>query len=68
MKLRSVPVSGQVFEMGADDLLFDSLLLAGPILILLMVLGGRHPTIVALVSVYLLVFLSNICANFLRAE
>lgn len=68
MNPKSVPVVGTVFEMGADDLLFDSLLLAGPLLVLVIVLGGRHPAAVALVALYLVVFLAKIGANSLRSE
>lgn len=67
MNPQSLPVVGTVFEMGADDLLFDSLLLAGPVLVLLIVLGGRQSGIVALACGYLLVFLAKIGYNFRHA-
>ncbi|WP_424005536.1 hypothetical protein ACOZ4I_19400 (plasmid) [Haloarcula salina] len=58
MKLRDIPVITYVFEVGADDRIFDSLLLVGPLVIGLIVVLGRSLFTEALAIVYLAVFVT----------
>jgi hypothetical protein len=56
MKLRNVPVVSYVFEAGADDRVFDSLLLLGPLIIGLVILLNRSVITEALAASYIAVF------------
>ena len=56
MMLRDLPVVSYVFEAGADDRIFDSLLLIGPLVIGLIVLLGRSFVTEAVAVVYIAVF------------
>ncbi|AGN01028.1 hypothetical protein L593_05395 [Salinarchaeum sp. Harcht-Bsk1] len=56
MNLDDLPVVSQVFESGADDRVFDSLLLLGPVVIVLIVLLGRSLLTAVLAVFYLGVF------------
>lgn len=56
MRLRNVPVVSYVFEAGADDRVFDSLLLLGPLIIGLVVLLNRSVITEALAAAYIAVF------------
>lgn len=48
-----VPLLGAVLDSGPDDPVFDALLLAGPVVILLVALLGRRVPSVALAASYL---------------
>ena len=56
MMPRDLPVVSYVFEAGADDRIFDSLLLIGPLVIGLIVLLGRSFMTGAVAVVYIAVF------------
>ena len=56
MMPRDLPVVSAVVEAGADDRIFDSLLLIGPLIIGLIVLLGRSLVTEAVVVVYIAVF------------
>ena len=56
MMPRDLPVVSAVVEAGADDRIFDSLLLIGPLVIGLMVLLGRSFVTEAVAVVYIAVF------------
>jgi hypothetical protein len=56
MKLRNTPVVSFVFEAGADDRVFDSLLLIGPLIILLVLVLDRSVLTEALAIAYITVF------------
>ena len=56
MMPRDLPVVSYVFEAGADDRIFDSLLLIGPLVIGLIVLLGRSFVTEAVAVVYIAVF------------
>ncbi|MDG5777034.1 hypothetical protein VB773_21480 [Haloarculaceae archaeon H-GB2-1] len=60
MKLRNVPVVSYVFEAGADDRVFDSLLLVGPIVIGVIVVLDRSLFTEALAVAYLAVFVTYV--------
>jgi hypothetical protein len=56
MKSRDIPVVSAVFEAGADDRVFDSLLLTGPLVIGLIVVLGRSFVTEAVAIAYIAVF------------
>ena len=56
MMLRDLPVVSAVVEAGADDRIFDLLLLIGPLVIGLIVLLGRSFVTEAVAVVYIAVF------------
>lgn len=56
MSIDDVPVLAWILDTGPDDRVFDSLLLAGPLLIVVLALVGRSPVTVALAVGYLGVF------------
>jgi hypothetical protein len=56
MKSRDIPVVSAVFEAGADDRVFDSLLLIGPLVIGLIVVLGRSLVTEAIAIAYIAVF------------
>ena len=56
MMPRDLPVVSAVVEAGADDRIFDSLLLIGPLVIGLIVLLGRSFVTGAVAVVYIAVF------------
>ncbi|GGC70802.1 hypothetical protein GCM10007209_35890 [Haloferax sulfurifontis] len=58
MKLRDLPVVSYVFEAGADNRVFDSLLLLGPLVIGLVVILGRSLVTEVLAVVYITVFVT----------
>lgn len=58
MKLGDLPVISSVFEAGAEDRVFDSLLLLGPLVIGLVVVLDRSLFTEALVATYLAVFVT----------
>lgn len=68
MNPASIPVVGRVFEMGASDPVFDSLLLGGPVVVLLIALLGRTPIVQALAIGYIVSFLAKIAHNFIRSS
>ena len=57
MNLRELPVVRTVSESGADDRVFDSLLLVGPVLVVSIAVFGRSVLTVALAAGYISVFL-----------
>ncbi|MFB6308044.1 MAG: hypothetical protein ABEH35_01820 [Haloarculaceae archaeon] len=60
MNLGDLPVVSAVFEAGADDRVFDSLLLAGPVVIGLIALLGRSIVTEALAVIYIAVFVAYV--------
>ncbi len=58
MKLSDLPVVSYVFEAGADNRVFDSLLLFGPLVIGLVVILGRTLVTEILAAVYIVVFVA----------
>ncbi len=60
MNLADVPIVGELLEAGAEDRVFDSLLLAGPILVLLIAVVGRSTLTTGIVVAYLLFFVGYV--------
>ncbi|ELZ68600.1 hypothetical protein C457_11366 [Haloferax prahovense DSM 18310] len=56
MKLGDLPVISTVFEAGADDRIFDSLLLVGPLIIGLIIILNRSFITEALAGAYIIIF------------
>lgn len=56
MKLSELPVLKQVFNSGAQDRVFDGLLLLGPPVVLLVAVAGRSIVTVGIASGYILSF------------
>ncbi|QKG94414.1 hypothetical protein EXE43_12730 [Halorubrum sp. SS5] len=56
MKSRDIPVVSAVLEAGADDRVFDSLLLTGPLVIGLVVVFGRSLVTEAVAIAYIAAF------------
>lgn len=55
-----LPIISTVFEVGADDRLFDSLLLLGPLVIVVVVAAGRSTATELLALAYITVFLGYV--------
>ena len=66
MKLRNFPVISYVFEAGADDRIFDSLLLVGPLVIGMIVVLDRSLFTEALAVVYIAVFVTYVLYRGIR--
>jgi hypothetical protein len=54
-------------EFGAEDPIFDAIILAGPLLIILFALIGRNPVSLALAGMYLLLVVIRVVQNALVA-
>jgi hypothetical protein len=59
VKPSDLPVVSTVFDSGADDRVFDTLLLIGPLVILLVAAAGRTVVTELLVTAYLAVFIGH---------
>jgi hypothetical protein len=68
MNPESLPIAGPVFRFGADDHVLDSILLGGPLVLLLIAVGGRTPLTVAVTGLYLLSFVAYVVYNGVLAE
>ncbi|SFS91628.1 hypothetical protein SAMN04488556_3336 [Halostagnicola kamekurae] len=60
MKIGDLPYVGDPFEGGAEDQVFDSLLLLGPVIIVLIAVDGRSPLTTTVAVAYLLSFVSYV--------
>ncbi|WP_222918637.1 hypothetical protein [Natrinema sp. SYSU A 869] len=60
MRPSELPLVGQVFESGAEDRVFDSLLLVGPVIILLIVAVGRSLLTTSIAVGYVLFFVAYV--------
>lgn len=60
MRVERLPLVRPIIEWGADDSVFDALLVSGPLLIILLSLLGRSPITVAIVVGYLGVFTAHV--------
>jgi len=52
MQLEDIPVVGPLLNAGADDRVFDALLVLGPVIIIAIALLGRNTASVALAVAY----------------
>ena len=66
MNLSDVPIVGDLLEAGAEDRVFDSLLLVGPLLIALVAVVGRSPLTIAIAAAYLLFFVAYVAYRGVR--
>jgi hypothetical protein len=66
MKPTEFPIVAQVIESGAQDRVFDALLLVGPLVILLIAAVGRSALSIAVAVVYLLAFVGHVLTNGLK--
>lgn len=55
-----LPIAGELLEVGAEDPVFDWLLLAGPFLIILVAIAGRSLLTTGIAIGYLLLFLTYV--------
>jgi hypothetical protein len=60
MKPENLPYVGAVFRFGARDRVLDSILLAGPVVVLAMAAFGRNLVTVALAALYVLSFVAYV--------
>ncbi|WP_408958108.1 hypothetical protein [Natrinema sp. 74] len=60
MTLSDVPIVGDLLEAGAEDRVFDGLLLVGPVLIALIAVDGRSPLTTVIAVAYLLCFVAYV--------
>jgi hypothetical protein len=66
MSVEDLPLIEQVLESGAQDRLFDGLLLAGPLVLAVIAVAGRSPLTQALAVAYIAVFGAHILRNAAR--
>ncbi|MFW5950292.1 MAG: hypothetical protein ACOCR6_02955 [archaeon] len=60
MKVRNLPIVGTVSESGADDHVYDGLLLAGPFVVLSIAVLGRSVVTEVLAVAFLVVFVGYV--------
>ncbi|ELY79815.1 hypothetical protein [Natrinema pallidum] len=60
MKLSELPIVEEVFESGANDRVFDSLLLIGPVLIAGIAIVGRSTVTTGIAIAYVLFFVAYV--------
>lgn len=58
MNVTDLPIIRQVVESGADDRVYDALVLAGPLLIVGILLAGRNVVTAGLAGLYVALFVS----------
>ncbi|MDR5655821.1 hypothetical protein RH831_01310 [Halodesulfurarchaeum sp. HSR-GB] len=68
MNPTAIPIVETVFEVGAQDRLFDGLLLIGPVLLALIAVVGRTPLTMALAGGYIAAFLLHIGHRYVRSD
>lgn len=68
MNPENLPIIGAVFRFGADDHVLDGILLAGPLVLLAITVGGRTPLTVAITGLYLVAFAAYVIYNGIREE
>lgn len=68
MSVDDLPILGPVLDAGADDRIFDGLLLAGPVLVCVLALVGRTTATTAVAAGYLAVFAGYTLYKAGRAE
>ncbi|PCR90416.1 hypothetical protein [Natrinema ejinorense] len=68
MKLSDIPIVGQVLKSGAEDRVFDSLLLVGLVLIPLIAVVGRSLFTTGTAIVYIALFVGYVFYKGIRGE
>ncbi|AAG19634.1 MULTISPECIES: hypothetical protein [Halobacterium] len=66
MRLDAIPVIGPLLAAGADDRVFDALLVLGPVVIVAIRLLGRTPVSLALAVAYTVGFAAYILSEAIR--
>jgi len=66
MRVDDIPIVSTVFDAGADDRVFDSLLLVGPLVVGLIVVLGRSLFTEALAAAYIAVFVAYVLSQAVR--
>lgn len=66
MSLRDLPIFTAVLESGAEDRVFDALLLAGPGIILVIIFGGRSILTTGITIAYLVFFVAYVLYHGMR--
>lgn len=66
MRLSDVPVLSHVFESGPRDRIFDSLLLAGPLVVVLLAVLGRSPLTHAVAASYIVTLVGYVLYRAVR--
>ncbi|WP_121743591.1 hypothetical protein [Natronorubrum halophilum] len=67
MNIADIPIVGDLLEAGAEDWVFDSLLLIGPLLIALIAVIGRSPITTGITAAYLLFFVAYVLYRGVRS-
>lgn len=60
MKIENLPLISQVVAFGPDSRLFDSLLISGPIIVILIAVFGRNVVTLGISISYLLCFVASV--------
>ncbi|WP_254533392.1 hypothetical protein [Natrinema gelatinilyticum] len=60
MKIDSLPIVGEPLEGGAEDLVFDSMLLLGPVIVVLIAIVGRSALTTTIAVAYLSSFVGYV--------
>ncbi|ELY64473.1 hypothetical protein [Natrinema versiforme] len=60
MRVSELPIVGDLLESGAEDRVFDSLLLVGPLLILVIAVAGRSALTTGLAAAYVMFFVAYV--------
>lgn len=58
MRPQDLPWVGRVLAFGPDDVVYDSLILLGPLVVALFVVAGRNPVTIAVALGYVASFVS----------
>ncbi|WP_436925075.1 hypothetical protein [Halosimplex amylolyticum] len=66
MDYENLPLIGPVFRFGAEDRVLDTILLAGPLVVLTMIVFGQSPVARALVGLYVATFAVYVVYNGVR--
>ncbi|QCS42438.1 hypothetical protein [Natrinema versiforme] len=66
MRINELPIVGELLESGAEDRIFDSLLLVGPLLILVIALVGRSVVTTGLAAAYVVFFVAYVLYRGIR--
>jgi hypothetical protein len=64
---QDLPLVGRLLAFGPDDVVYDSLILLGPVVVLLFTLAGRSPVTVAAGMAYVAVFVVAVARRVTRA-
>jgi hypothetical protein len=66
--LVGLPIVGGIFGAGSEDPIFDLLMIAAPLLVLVIRVVGRGLVTQLLVGLYLLAFLAHVVAKHVRED